>query len=213
MKMTFSEMLQHATNFELQIGEVGGTCCLCGNHTETGNPISFKQNFTSADYISTGDCICEYCQYLIDNSDNLRRSMYILTNNEFKKFKKKDIPNILFNLPNEPFYVYLTETYQKVGWVRMNQVYNPGDAEVVQVLLDYDIIEFTVPDLRKKYDVVNKLRELKITKDNIKRGDFEMYQYQRIIDAYGIDEARQLHEYCQKNKTNPVWDLACYIGK
>ncbi|RAP51104.1 MAG: hypothetical protein BZ138_05850 [Methanosphaera sp. rholeuAM270] len=209
----FSKMLHKVVQFQPIQGDTVGNCRICGEHTEHGNPVKFNTNFTVADYVSSGDCICEYCQYLVENSNTYRRTMYLLTEDEFKSFKKKDIPEIIFNLPSKPFYLYLTETYQKVGWVRMNQVPNTGDSETIKTLIDYDIVEFTVEDLQEKYDIVNKLRALKITKDAINSGDFEMYQYQRIIEEYGIDEARRLHEYCRENNGNPVWDLACYIGR
>lgn len=209
----FSEMLQKATGFKKIEGDKEGTCCLCGRHTSKGNKKKFGANFTCADYLGLGDVICEYCQHLASNSNTYRRTMFLLTEDEFKKFKKKDIKEVISNLPvNKPYYLYLTKTWQKLGWVRMNEVCNTGESSVINTLLDYDIITFTLKDLKSKYELVKKLRKLKISKDVLEMASFEMYQYKRIVDEYGQLEAHKILKTVEKYKSNPVWELAVYIN-
>ena len=94
--MTFSKTLYNATQFNLEYGELEGTCCLCGEHTSEGHKIKMKSNFTSADCLEFGTVICPYCFHLFENTNKYRRTMFLLTNHEFKPIKKKDIKEIIF---------------------------------------------------------------------------------------------------------------------
>lgn len=154
--MTFSELLCKVRNITPETGEVEGDCCICGKHTEQGFDKKFKANFTTADYVSSGDVICPECHYLMMNSDEYRRTMFLLTEHEFKKFKKSEAKEVIFNLPDEPFYLYLTQTWQKVGWLRMDQVLNNGVQGDVKVLMDYEIIEFDCEQLKELCGEVNE---------------------------------------------------------
>ena len=118
--MTFSEMLCNTLKITPEQGELEGTCCICQKHTTTGFKKKFSGTFTCADYISHGEVICPECQYLVKNSNEYRRTMFLLTEDELIKFKKKEAKEIVLNLPNKPFYIYLTKTWQKIGWIRMN---------------------------------------------------------------------------------------------
>lgn len=141
MEYTFSKMLQSATGFTPIQGNITGTCCMCGEHTTHGNKKKFGTNFTSGDVVSTGNCICEYCQHVVKNSNTYRRTMFLLTRNEFRKFKKDELEQIITKeLPeNEPFYIYTTRTWQKVGYILLNNYCNTNNKEYV-VICDYDII-------------------------------------------------------------------------
>lgn len=210
---TFSKTLQHATQFTKQPGTIKGTCCICGEQTTQGNKKKFGNNFTCADYISSGDCVCEYCQHLISNSNTYRRSMYLLTENEFKTFKKKDIKNIIFNLPeNQDFYLYLTKTWQKLGYILMNKARNTKNNNNITVVIDYDIITYNKQDLQQKYKLVQKFRELKIGKENLEQGNLRVHHYRRLVEEYDTRVAREMYEKLKKNTGNPVWDLAIYVS-
>ena len=113
--MIFSEMLCKALDITPEQGDLEGDCCICKKHTENGFKKKFGGNFTCADYISNGDVICPKCYYLVKNSNEYRRTMFLLTEDELIKFKKKEAKEIVLNLPNKPFYIYLTKTWQKIG--------------------------------------------------------------------------------------------------
>ena len=93
--MSFSEMYCKATQQEPEQGELTGTCSMCGKHTNTGFKKKFSGNFTSAEYISTGEVLCPECKIVSNNSNNLRRTMFILTENEFITFKKKENSSLM----------------------------------------------------------------------------------------------------------------------
>ena len=75
--MLFSEMLCNTLNLAPEQGELEGDCCICKKHTEHGFKKKFSGNFTCADYISTGEVICPECQYLVKNSNEYRRTMFL----------------------------------------------------------------------------------------------------------------------------------------
>ena len=134
MVETFSKTLLTALNEKPIPGELEGTCCMCGEHTNEGNKKKFGANFTCSDYLESGDVICPYCQHLVKNSNSYRRTMFLLTEHEFTKFKKQDLKDIIFNLPvGEDFYLYLTQTWQKLGYILMNRARNTDSTDSVAV--------------------------------------------------------------------------------
>jgi hypothetical protein len=194
-------------------GELTGTCCICGEQTTKGYHKKFKANMTCADYVSNGDIICPTCYYLMQNSDEYRRTMYLLTNNEYKPFKKAEAKNIIFNLKDEPFYLYLTKTWQKIGWIRMNQAYNTGLKNDIKIVIDYQIITCNLTDLKTLCQQIQKLREIKLSKKTLESGFFEIYEYKKLIKEFGKKEAENIIKNINALKWNPTYELALYIEK
>lgn len=209
--MTFSKMLCDTLNITPEIGELSGKCCICKKHTENGFKKKFSGTFTCADYISTGDVICPECQYLVKNSNEYRRTMFLLTEDELIKFKKKEAKDIVLNLPNKPFYIYLTKTWQKIGWIRMNEVYNNDNNNEINFLIDYDIVRVNLKTLTSTMEFIKKLRELKIPKSVLETGELEMHHYRKITSEYDNHVARSYIKLIKNNANNPIWDLALYL--
>lgn len=209
--MTFSEMLCNTLQITPEQGELEGTCCICKKHTKKGFKKKFSGSFTCADYVSTGDVICPECNYLVKNSNEYRRTMFLLTEDELIKFKKKEAKNIVFNLPNKPFYIYLTQTWQKIGWIRMNEVYNEGNTGDIKFLIDYDIVQTDLKTLTRTMEFIKKLRDLKIPKTVLETGELEMHHYRKITTGFNNHIARNFIKTIKNNVNNPVWDLALYL--
>lgn len=209
--MLFSEMLCKTLDLTPEQGDIEGDCCICKKHTEHGFKKKFSGNFTCADYISTGGVICPECNYLVKNSNEYRRTMFLLTEKELIKFKKKEAKEIVFNLPDEPFYIYLTKTWQKIGWIRMNEVYNNDNQGVINFLVDYDIIHCSLETLMKHAETIRSLRELKIPKTALETGQLEMHHYRKIKEEFGQRKTRTLVRHIKNMVNNPVWDLALYL--
>lgn len=209
--MTFSDMLTKTRNIQVENGDKQGTCCICGKQTLTGYKKKFGANMTCADYVSSGDVICPECNYIVKNSNEYRRTMFLLTDDEFIKFKKKEAKDILFNLPNKPFYLYLTKTWQKIGWIRMNEVYNEGNIGDINFLVDYDIITARLDTIKKVCGKLEELRELKIPKTVLETGQLEMHHYKKIVEAFGRVEARNWSKWLKSNCNDPVYDLSLYL--
>lgn len=209
--MSFSEMLCDSLKISPLPDGMTGDCCICGKHTEQGYTKKFSGNFTSAPYLNPGNVICPECYYIKKHSNQLRRTMFLLTENEFIKFKKKDAKEIIFNLPNKPFYIYLTRTWQKIGWVKMNEAYNTGNDDIINFLVDYDIIRTDLQTLSETCDFIKKLRVLKIPKNILENGRLEVYHFSRLVEEYGMSEARQINDKIVMASNNPIWDLALFL--
>lgn len=209
--MIFSEMLCKALDITPEQGDLEGDCCICKKHTTTGFKKKFSGNFTCADYISNGDVICPKCYYLVKNSNEYRRTMFLLTEKELIKFKKKEAKDMVKNLPNEPFYIYLTKTWQKIGWIRMNEVYNTDNQSEINFLIDYDIVRTNTADLYDMMDFIKQLRDLKIPKAVLETGNLEMHHYRKLTAKFGNQAARKILNKVKMNANGPVWDLALYL--
>ena len=209
--MNFSEMLCKALDIIPEQGDLEGDCCICQKHTTIGFKKKFSGTFTCADYISHGEVICPECNYLVKNSNEYRRTMFLLTEKELIKFKKKEAKDMVKNLPNEPFYIYLTKTWQKIGWIRMNEVYNTDNQSEINFLIDYDIVRTNTADLYDMMDFIKQLRDLKIPKAVLETGNLEMYHYRKLITEFGNQAARKILNKIKMNANSPVWDLALYL--
>lgn len=209
--MTFSEMLCNTLQIIPEKGELEGDCCICQKHTTTGFKKKFSGNFTCADYISHGEVICPECNYLVKNSNEYRRTMFLLTEDELIKFKKKEAKDIVLNLPNKPFYIYLTKTWQKIGWIRMNEVYNENNKGEINFLIDYDIVRVNLDTLTETMKFIKKLRDLKIPKTVLETGQLEMHHYRKLTAEFGNIAARIILNNVKRNANNPIWDLALYL--
>ena len=209
--MIFSEMLCKTLEITPDLGELEGDCCICQKHTTTGFKKKFSGTFTCADYISHGEVICPECQYLVKNSNEYRRTMFLLTEDELIKFKKKEAKEIVLNLPNKPFYIYLTKTWQKIGWIRMNEVYNENNKGEINFLIDYDIVRVNLDTLSETMEFIKQLRDLKIPKTVLETGQLEMHHYRKLTAEFGNIAARIILNNVKKNANNPIWDLALYL--
>lgn len=209
--MTFSEMLCEVLDITPEQSNIEGACCICKKHTTTGFKKKFSGNFTCADYISHGEVICPECNYLVKNSNEYRRTMFLLTEDELIKFKKKEAKDIVFNLPNKPFYIYLTKTWQKIGWIRMNEVYNQDNQNEINFLIDYDIVRVDLKTLKKTCDFIKRLRDLKIPKTVLETGQLEMHHYRKLNESFGRKGSREYVKTIKENAGNPIWDLALYL--
>lgn len=209
--MIFSEMLCKTLEITPDLGELEGDCCICQKHTTTGFKKKFSGNFTCADYISHGEVICPECNYLVKNSNEYRRTMFLLTEDELIKFKKKEAKDIVLNLPNKPFYIYLTKTWQKIGWIRMNEVYNENNKGEINFLIDYDIVRVNLDTLTETMKFIKRLRDLKIPKTVLETGQLEMHHYRKLTAEFGNIAARIILNNVKNNANNPIWDLALYL--
>lgn len=209
--MIFSEMLCKTLEITPDIGELEGDCCICQKHTTTGFKKKFSGNFTCANYISHGEVICPECNYLVKNSNEYRRTMFLLTEDELIKFKKKEAKDIVLNLPNKPFYIYLTKTWQKIGWIRMNEVYNENNKGEINFLIDYDIVRVNLDTLTETMKFIKQLRDLKIPKTVLETGQLEMHHYRKLTSKFDNNVARNYIKMIKNNANNPIWDLALYL--
>lgn len=200
-------MFCKATGTQPMKGDKRGTCCICHRHVQDGHAKQFKTNFTTTDHTSLGDVICKECRLLVENSDLLRRSMWILTEDEFKRFKKAELTSILADLPPTPFYLYLTRTYQKVGWVVMDGLLNEPDNDLLRFAVDMDLYTTTHSRLLGFMGDAERLREdYGFSKTELRTGDVSLRKLKEIKEGGG--DPREILTLINSLKGDPVWEVA-----
>ena len=112
---------------------------------------------------------------------------------------------------NKPFYIYLTKTWQKIGWIRMNEVYNENNKGEINFLIDYDIVRVNLDTLTETMKFIKRLRDLKIPKTVLETGQLEMHHYRKLTAEFGNIAARIILNNVKMNANNPIWDLALYL--
>ncbi|KYC53802.1 MAG: hypothetical protein AMQ22_00001 [Candidatus Methanofastidiosum methylothiophilum] len=204
---TLSELICKHKQITPQNGELKGVCCLCGKTTTKGYKKKFGANMTKAVEISQGTVICPHCQPLIKLSNELRRSMWLITESEFHKFKKQEAKEVILNLPDKPFYLYLTNTWQQIGWLKMVNRVNYDKNSLICCCLDYDTYFIELETIKELFVLIESLRELKIPKTELENGKLSMHHYQKLETPR--ETAKQLKKYAG----NPVWKLCVYLNE
>lgn len=200
--MKLSKMYSKATQKPPKPGEKTGTCCICQEKTKKGHPKKFSANFTATDQTSTGDVICEHCILLKENSNELRRTMWTLTEDKFQPFKRPELPEILENPPDKPYYLYLTRTYKKTGWAVMDGLINQPDSRVVRFACDMDIFTIDRIQALKTLDWIKKLiKKYKFSKTELKNGEINIKKLMKT------ESPRKLLITLKSLKEDPTFEL------
>src|SRR5690606_37496301 len=89
------------------------------------------------------------------------------------------------DLPPTPFYLYLTRTYQKVGWVVMDGLLNEPDNDLLRFAVDMDV--FTVPreTLFTYIDYATVFKDEGLSKTEMKTGDVSLRKLKEIKEGGG----------------------------
>jgi len=186
-------------------GTEKGKCVFCGEYTELGFKPKFGNNFTSYELLQGGNVVCEYCKE-IQSSQDYRRSMWYVTTEEFKTFKKKEGKEILLSKLKTPFALYFTKTWKKQGWISMSNRINENN-DLFYVNVDYDTILIDRPVLNNYFELIEHLRGLKISKTEIVTGNFKSKSYEKInMDLDLISKVKE-------NAGDPLWDLCIYLNE
>ena len=99
-----------------------GYCMICWRYTEEGMEPGriFKDTFTEYNKIMRfGDVVCPYCAAILETQDYRRRS-WVMARDGVRFLKGKDeIADVLTEPPEPPFFIYLTMTGKKHGWIAL----------------------------------------------------------------------------------------------
>jgi len=198
--MNLPELLILSRDLHVELGEISGTCCVCGNKTETGHRINFSGNFTNWDILQFGDCICEKCNILFQDQI-YRRSSWIATVDEFKTGKARELITFLEN-PAYPFAMYLTWSGKKQGYLYLIDAVN--ESEYVTIGFDYDIYSFSIPDFIDYYNEVKSLLVQNVIKTELLTGNFRFKTFEKL--------GRKKIEELEQRKKVRLWQLAIKLA-
>jgi len=185
---------------EAMLGNIGGTCIVCGRDTMQGNEIDYSANFTKWNLLQAGDCICPNCYELTRNQD-YRRSMWIATREGITFFKKKDMLKHILHPPEPPFGMYLTRTWQKQGFFKLINKVNYSKKNYFTAL-DMDVIKVNLALAKEMAFIAGELREKKVTKEELRTGELSPARYGQINLS--------LIEEVKKHANTSLWRLIVY---
>lgn len=204
--MKLSNLVAKSRKLNLVNGELEGDCVYCARHTDQGHQAVFGNNFTSYHLLQSGECVCPECQLLHAEKQFYRRSMWVATTDEFRRFKRVEAKEILLNPPEPPFAIYLTRTYKKQGWIALMDYVNM-DKEVFWVACDYDILLIKLEECEKDFKLIKTLRRLKISKNEIRTGKFKAKSLEKLEGQYNI-----VHSVLNR-VGSLLWELEVYLNE
>jgi len=188
-------------------GNIIGRCVVCGIETKEGLHISVSENFSGWGYFYDGECFCPYCAALFADQ-NFRKRCWVATKNEIKFMKKAEILKYLLDLPEPPFFIYVTKGGQRQGWLSAMKYVNYSRK---QFFVSCDWIEqpiwMTSIDVAKMHKVIQELRGKKLPKTIISSADFGIYWTQKSMKEGWY----KLIKYAIKQKGNPAWEVMLYV--
>lgn len=101
----------------LNTQETESACVFCGSpHPQ--ERIIFPQTFTAYQFVQAGNKACSRCAEMF-RDPKYRRNCWIIRNGTFEVIENR--VDFLLNLPSPPFFLYLTKTKRKHGWIRAVQ--------------------------------------------------------------------------------------------
>jgi len=175
---TLSELIAQKRVSAIESGNIKGRCIFCGQYSNQGHQAKLKTKFTGYPYLQSGDVICPFC-FELYNNEEYRKSMWIVSNNEFKFFKRADAKEILLSQLSVPFAIYLTKTWKKQGWITLMDKLN-YNAEKFFVGFDYDVIFVERKKMVEYFNLISELLEKKISKGELATGQLKVKSFEKI---------------------------------
>lgn len=193
-------------NLNLFFRSEKGYCVICGEYWQSGGfQPTFGNNFTSFELLQGGNIICPYCN-LMRKSQDYRHSMWLVTPNEWRPFKKKDAKKILLEEKEIPFALYFTKTWKKQGWINMMHSVNYSN-QMFFVGFDYERIAVNIEEAKSFFELIEKLRELKISKYEIESGKLKPKSLLKLNLDKDVVHALKM------NSEDPLWRLCVYVNE
>lgn len=208
MRYLLSEMIVRNILSDIPLGNNPGRCVVCGRNTQYGYPVEFSDSFMNANLLQVGEVLCEFCNTAV-HMKSLRTSMWMVTPEQMRFFKRDEAKNIICNPPEPPFAIYITESYKKTGWQAMTARSAIAESrDVFPVGFDYNIVIIHRQDFQKYLDTIRQLLDMQISKNELRSGRLRI----STIKRHGIEWARDVTQYLSSRVDNPIWNLAVYIS-
>jgi len=189
-------------------GKIVGQCILCAKETKNGLKIKnvISGSFTTFELLQIGDCFCPECASCF--SPETRRNNWLVTEKEFKKFKRGETITIFQQLPTEPFMISLTNNYKKYGFLFVANSINYSQENYFVAFEDRHL-KINHKFLEESLVLIQRFRELKITKKELSTGDFYPSAITKIIAAGLFEEFSRVKNICK----NDNWILGLFLSK
>jgi len=199
-----SELIAQKRACDVEYSSIKGRCIFCGQYSDHGHRAKLKIKFTGYPYLQSGDVICPFC-YELYNNEEYRKSMWIVSNSEFKFFKRVDAKEILLSRLSVPFTIYLTKTWKKQGWITLMDKIN-YNAENFFVGFDYDVIFVEREKMVEYLNLISELLEKKISKTELATGQLKVKSFEKINMDLGLQRRIAMLA------GDKLWELCLFVS-
>ncbi len=202
--MSIQEFIyKHARKNEFVLKDVNFKCACC--KTEQKQGIETKKivssNFTNWDIVS-GKYLCEACANLLKGefSTELRRTSFIVYENELLKVKNDKLLKKLLNIKSVPFSIGVTFSYKKHNAFRC--VLN-NDKDIFLVRVEDELIEFNKEKVIVLLNLMKDLYLTYFTKEEIRKGKYNTFN----IKKFGYEKFSTIESKLKKERGTGIFNL------
>jgi len=188
-------------------GELEGVCVLCSRYTKSGHAIEFSEKFTSYNLLNEGDCICEYCFTLVRNQE-FRRKSFVLSKEGVRFLPRAECREVLLAPPTPPFFIYITQTGQRQGWLSAMQCVSYS-RERFWVSTDF-VGHFlaNLQELKRMDELISELRKAGVSKNSLRSGTLSAVEYRKLLEKSLTHLWDEVRDYVK----TPSWEVMCYAA-
>jgi hypothetical protein len=189
-------------------GELKGVCVVCGQQTLTGYKLPFSDNFTGYSYLSHGDLTCPRC-YTFFKTPEFRRKSWIASQDGVLYLKRLECRQHILNPPTPPFFLYITKTGQRQGWLSALKLmnYSQGRFYISTDWVGHFLVERSEALIMATQ--IAFLREREISKTTLLTGNPSMKQYRLAIEGGWEGEFGKIRKYVKQ----PLWEVMVYVSE
>lgn len=189
-------------------GNLKGICYICGEKTKYGYKSAISNAFTQFSHLTHGSVACEYC-YAFLKERKFRNRSWVANGNDVEFLKSKELRPYILNPPEPPFFIYATQGGQRQGWFDAIGYVNYS-REKFYIATDWTPVFIASRKKLLEYDrLVSELREKKLTKTELRTGQWRMHRYRKAIEG----NYENLLKEAEKNIGQPAWEVMILVSK
>jgi len=181
-------------------GNIIGNCVVCGDTTNHGMNIDFSENFTAANILQAGDCICPHC-YEFARNQKYRKNSWLANKDGVRFIKRNEILQILQKPPEPPFCIYITTTGKKQSYLQLIRKLSYSKTKYF-IGFDDDVI-YVDENPTPLIEFATSLRTKKISKKELLSAKIHPYNYAKLT----LSELDMLNTLA----LNRLWRLIVYV--
>jgi len=190
------------------LGALRGRCCVCGKETDSGHPKPFSNTFTGFAHLTYGEVACPHCFSFFKNPD-FRKKSWVATADGVQFLDRRDCEKVLLNPPDPPFFIYISSTGQRQGWLSALQLIN-WSRERFFIATDWvPPFEAFSKELHELHRILTKLRKQRISKISLRTGEFSMTVWKKAFE----DNFWQDLDLVRNYRGNPLWEVLIYVSE
>jgi len=204
--MTVPELI--FDGIEVEEGDKKGECIICGKQVSNGFLFPFSDNFVGFSALKYGNVLCPKCYAFVRNQ-NFRKRSFVATKGKVEFLKRDEMKKKILFPPEPPFFMYLTHSHQKQGWIFDLQKVSFSREDY---FLSTDFFDGAITVNRLKalaYNgLIEFLREKGISKTEIRTGNFSSKTYIKARKEGFMEKI-----ISAKHKAGmPLWEVLVYVN-